>query len=177
MYAIRCTQKLLRRSSIHLGDDGPSAPRTTTALGDWFAMPFNVGRHRLVLCTSERSLLTVVVARKNLPALPDRLAHAALMLLHDIGVPAWDAGRELKEMAAARFARTNSRTVLGSMNEFSFMAPWYLNDPGLSGGLAELAFRLADTPCGPLDGERPRDVARRLLSEAASTGPISRGAR
>lgn len=166
MYAIRCTKKLLGRSSIPVDDDpGPVQP-TTTALGDWFAMPFNVGRHRLVLCTSEHSLLSVVVARRNLAGLPDRLAHAVLTLLHDLDIDARDAFWEMREMTVVRFARTNSRTVLGSMNEFSFMARLYIEDDDVNGDLAKLALRLAETPCSPLKYERPRDVARRLLSSA-----------
>jgi hypothetical protein len=120
----------------------------------------------MVLCTSERSLLSVIVPAKDLPGLPLRLAESLAYLLHRIRVPAPAIERELREMAWVRFAPTASRRVLGHMNDFAFQVehmaargtgPLYMSD---------FAEQLAVTPCGSIDYERPIDMAHRLLSAA-----------
>src|SRR5690242_8154349 len=65
MYALRCTQRLLRKLRYR-GSPDDEAP-STTALGDWFVREYNLGRHRLLLCTSSASLLTVIIPARNLP--------------------------------------------------------------------------------------------------------------
>jgi hypothetical protein len=56
---------------------------------------------------------------------------------------------ERAEMREIRTAKTTSRSVLGVMNEFKFLAEAYiqLDDEH---DLLVLALRLAETPCGPL---------------------------
>ena len=57
--------------------------------------------------------------------------------------------RELSEMRDCRFGPTANRSVLGIMNEFSFLADVYRrNDPGID--LLVMVRKLAATPCGPL---------------------------
>ncbi len=141
-------------------------PASTTRLGDWYANRLNLGRTRMILCTSERSLLSVIVPAKDLPGLPGRLADALAYLLDQIGVPDAAITRELREMQWVRFAPTASRRVLGHMNDFAFSVehraslgegPLYMSD---------LAEQLAGTPCGSMDYARPRDVAADLLRSA-----------
>jgi hypothetical protein len=64
----------------------------TTTLGDWYANILNVGRSRLLMCTSERSPLTVIVPARNLAAFPDRLQQTVANTLASLGrniVSAW----------------------------------------------------------------------------------------
>jgi hypothetical protein len=58
---------------------------------------------------------------------------------------------------------TNDRRVLGVINDFGRMVEVYLDGRPLPEG----ALHLADAPCGPIDMERPRDVARELFSASA----------
>lgn len=79
-----------------------------------------VGRAQFIMATSERSLLTVLLPavdlRKSL--VPNLCDATALLLLH-LGVDEKRAVRETEAMQEARFGRTESRAVLGSMNDFS----------------------------------------------------------
>ena len=68
---IRCTQKLLRRLSLAASIAGP-----TTRLGDWYANILFARPEQLILCVSERSLLSVVVPARPAAALPMRLARS-----------------------------------------------------------------------------------------------------
>lgn len=70
-----------------------------------------------------------------------------VLVAHDVDRAFID--HELGEMANYGLAKTNSRVVLGSMNDFAFLAE---SDRahGRSPDLLSLSMRLAGTPCGPL---------------------------
>src|SRR5213075_1201757 len=87
------------------------------------------GKHRLVLCMSSVTLLSVVVPARDLAHLPSRLAESVARLLRRIGVPPARVAREVREMEWVRFDRTASRSVLGSLNDYAFLADAYLRDP------------------------------------------------
>ena len=166
MYTLRCTRPLLRRlGPLTPPADGPP-PAASTSLGDWYANRLNIGPHRLILCTSERSLLSVVVPAKDLPGLPHRLVESVTLLLRRIGVPAPAIAREVGEMQSVRFDRTVSRSVLGSMNDFALTADQFFRRPGPEVYLEDLDWRLSETPCGPLGYAQPFERARDLLGAA-----------
>ncbi len=163
MYALRCTRSLLARFQKASVDEIDFPSPATTALGDWYANLLNVGRHRLVLCTNERSLLTVVVTARDLPDLPRRIAESAATLLASLGVHREGIRAEVREMQWIQVARTQSRSVLGSMNDFAFAADVYFRGDRKSVVLPELDRWLAETPCKPLQYRNPGEVARELL--------------
>jgi hypothetical protein len=161
MYALRCTLPLLKRLGTPT-EDGDAAA-STTALGDWFVRPLNVGRNRLLLCTSAPSLLPVIVPAKDLHHLPARLVNALIPVLRVLDVPDAQIDSEVQAMSDHRFAKTNSRTVLGSMTDFIRMADWQIYEGPQPPDLLATALELAEAPCGPINYDRPKDVARALL--------------
>lgn len=163
MYTLRCTRSLLERFRRASVDEIASPSPATTMLGDWYANLLNIGRHRLVLCTNEWSLLTVVVTARDLPDLPRRLAESAATLLASLRVPHDRIRREVREMQWIQVARTQNRSVLGSMNDFAFAADVYFRGERESVALAELDRWLAKTPCKPLQYRTPGEVARELM--------------
>lgn len=167
MYALRCTRSLIGRFRKASIDEIASPSPATTVLGDWYANDLNVGRHRLVLCTNERSLLTVVVTARDLPAMPRRLAEAAATLLASLGVRHELIRAEVREMQWIQVARTQSRSVLGSMNDFAFSVDAYFRGDREAVALAELDRWLADTPCKPLQYRTPGEVAGELMRAAS----------
>ncbi len=159
MYVLRCTQRLLGRLGISADPTVPESEPTTT-LGNWYANPLNVGRLRLVLCTSDKSLLSALVPARGPAALPDRLREAVGRLLPRLGIEHSDVQRELREMAWHQVGRTRSRQVLGSMNDFAFLADAYIRDEGghESGAnidLDQIALTLARAPCRPIEYQSP----------------------
>ncbi len=160
MLVLRCTQKLLRR----VGQPANVVPESTTALGDWFALPVNVGHQRLVLFVSERSRLPVVTPARDPKGLPLRFPDMLRDVLLGFGVPPADVWRELHECRDTVIAATNSRSVLGSANDFAQMMKWRVSDrPDLD--FVGISLWLADSPCKPLGYDRPMRVARRLLTD------------
>ena len=70
---------------------------------------------------------------------------AAVLDAHGTPAEFIDAG--LQEMDEVRLGKTASRSVVGIMNEFAYLADaWRQDEPDL----LALAVRLAATPCGPL---------------------------
>ena len=65
------------------------------------------------------------------------------------GTPDAVIDEEQRQMRDRRLAKTANRSVVGIMNEFTFLAESYRRDTPAPDLLA-LALRLATTPCGPL---------------------------
>lgn len=155
MVVIRCTQKLLRRigKPVQSSDRptyGPAEPKSTTRLGDWFANLVNAGNRRFVLLVSERTRLPVIVPARDLKHLSVHLAGALPAVLQALGIPNDAIHREVAAVGQCVLAPTNSRSVLGTLNEFAFMSERRLGrDPDAD--LTDIALWLADTPILSLD--------------------------
>lgn len=161
MYTLRLTRPLLRRFAPPDPADGPE-PETTTRLGDWYANTLDIGRARYILCTSERSFLSLVVPAKDLAGLPERLVVALIAVLHALEIPSAAVADEVDRMTTGRIGPTRSRVVLGVMNSMAFMAEGYLTEPPVL-DLFQTSLRLADDFPSPLRGRHPGEEARRLL--------------
>jgi hypothetical protein len=115
---VRVTKKLRDRV-------GPLTLRpgevSTTRLGDWYATAW-FWKPQVALLVSEATLFPVLVplapAATLLARFPDHLAQA----LAAQEVPRSFITTELAQMQDARLAPTASRSVLGIMNEFTFLA-------------------------------------------------------
>jgi len=164
MITICCTQKLLRR--LRIATPGAIAMPPTNALGNWYVNLIYIGRTQMVIATSERSLLTVLLPAADLcNSLMVNLVDTAYFLLQEIGIDSGCAEREADAMRPALFAHTESRSVLASMNDFSLSLDSYWND-----GLVpmEIMLRFAATPKSALMSAggptgTPAEITRMLL--------------
>jgi hypothetical protein len=166
VYTLRCTQRLLARLDQPI-DGGHAAATSTTALGDWYANTLNVGRLRLLLCTSERTLLTVLLPAKDLGAFPDRLREAVVRMLTRLDVANGEVARERREMAWHQLGRTASRRILGSMNDFAFLAETYIRDEGPDVDLDAIATILNRAPCRPIEYQSPDRLTQAVFRRAS----------
>ena len=73
--------------------------------------------------------------------------------------------REVAAMADVALAKTANRSVIGIMNEFSFLAEGYREYLETS-DLVTLTMRLADTPCSPIKYNSPARLVREIISNA-----------
>ncbi len=164
-FTIRCTRTLLER--LQADPAQPASAEPTTTLGDWYANTLNVGRLRLLMCTSERSLLTVILPARHLADFPERLRNAVGDLLTSLGVAAPLIAREQLEMMSHRFDRTRSRQVLGSMNDFAFLAETHIREDGPDVDLTDVARMLNRAPCKPIEYAPPSAFATGLFRGAS----------
>ena len=164
MFTIRCTQPLLKRLAAH--PDETDQSEATTVLGDWYVNTLNVGRLRLLLCCSEQSLLTAIIPAASLHSFPERLEHAVGRILAGLPIAASDIERERREMRWHRFGRTRSRQVLGSMNDFAFLADRHIRDNGADLDLERIERMLNRAPCRPIQYQSPDRLTPTLFAPA-----------
>ena len=131
-----------------------------TQLGDWAAHLLFTRRAQIVFCVAERTLLPVLVPGRDMATLTARFCEAVRAMLEAIGVPAEVIRAELDAMADVVIGKTNSRRVLGSLNDFVRLAePCLVNTTSL----LEVSLRLADAPCSPIAMESPRRATLALF--------------
>ena len=162
MLVVRATKKLLDRLGPVTLESGQTS---TTRLGDWYASAW-AWRPQVALFVSKATLFPILMplapAATLLARFPDGLAQA--LSAHD--VPEAFITQELSRMQDVRLGKTASRSVLGIMNEFTFLAQTMRGDTTTD--LTDLARWLARTPCSPLfkrHGGPDREL--RALFEAA----------
>jgi hypothetical protein len=160
MVVLRCTQTLLLR--LKQFDDAPDV-RTTTKLGDWYGNLIRMGNRHILLFISERSRLPIMLPVREANRLRSSFPDAVCQALAAIGVPAEIVERERLEMSEIAFGRTRSRSLLGSLNDFSMMVRMhFITRP--TDSLERIARDLAETPLIlPFDGAHPSAVTRRIL--------------
>jgi hypothetical protein len=167
---IHCTRVLQRR--LVLGPPWPAAVEPTTALGHWYVHLARLGREQVVLATSERSLLTVVLPARGLREhLQDSLRRAVGALLVRLEVPDAVVRREIGEMAEIGYGPATNRRVIGSLNQLVLQLE--VNAERTRDAI-ELAMELSDTPMSAVGRKSfygiPREMARELLMAGAGEG-------
>jgi len=160
MVAIRCTKKLLAR----IGAPSPVIEPTTTLLGDWYARPVSIGHQRLILLISEHSRLPVILPGRDVKHLASNFPDALARVFLGLGIETPAAEREVEAAREAVIGVTDNRSLLGTLNDFSFMLQWQL--PGRPNvDLLQAALELSHTPVRPLGRAGfPDRVTRKLLA-------------
>ncbi len=142
---VRATKKLLDR----IGPPNPGeGEQSTTLTGQWYATAI-FWKPQVALFVSEPTLLPVLVPLAPAATLLARFPQQLSVVLTVHGTPQAVIAEDLRQMRERRLAKTANRSVVGIMNEFTFLANAYRGDTPTSDLLA-LAIRLAATPCGPL---------------------------
>ena len=155
MLVLRCTQKLLAR--LKRADNLP-AVESTTRLGDWYGNVLRIGWSQHLLFISERSRLPVVIPIREARDLTGMFPDAVCEVLAAVGVPAAAIADERARMSKVAFGPTRSRSLLGTMNDFAFMAQIGSARRPEQETPEELMRFLGQTPILRLKGARPIDL-------------------
>lgn len=119
MTAFRCTAKLLKvMKELPETDPAPAGNR----LGEWTATLVRAGRIQLVLAVSEPTRFAVAIDAAPYATAPQRFCGALLAALLELEIPADMALAEIEAMLPLQVAASNSRSVLGSLNQFAWFA-------------------------------------------------------
>jgi uncharacterized protein DUF6933 len=141
MTILRCTAKLLKAMKA-VPQAKPQLARNR--LGEWTANLIRVSRIQLVIAVSEPTRFGVVVDAAPYAALPERFGYALFQALLNIGIPGDVAAQEVESMYPLELAASNSRSVLGTLNQFAWHVECDLQY-GMACSAAELTRRLGDT--------------------------------
>lgn len=145
VFVVHATKRVLDRC----GGPSPSVDRpSTAALGDWYATAL-FWRPQVALFVNEKTRLPVFVSLAPAATVVDRFVVALDSVLDAHGIDPRFVDAERTEMAEHRLAKTASRSVLGTMNDFTHLAEAY-RDQERELDLLALSLWLAGTPCGPL---------------------------
>jgi hypothetical protein len=120
----------------------------TTALGAWYATVL-FWRPHVVLFVNEPTRLPLIVPFAPSGTVVARMTQTAGEVFATLGLPETFVSREITEMSMLQLTKTASRSVLGTMNDFAYLADAHREPDGPT-DLIELSLRLAETPCGPL---------------------------
>jgi hypothetical protein len=142
---LRATKKLLARLGPPTLQDGE---HSTTLLGQWYAtaLPW---RPQVALLVNEPTLLPVFMPLAPAATLLVRVPGQIATVLAAHGTPQPIIDDELRRMGEHRVAGTANRSVVGIMNEFTFLATTHRDHHGRP-DLLDLSLQLATTPCSPL---------------------------
>ena len=171
MLTLRCTQVVRKRLALAGSLPEPALPGTL--LGAWYLHLIRVGPQQVVMATSERSLLTVLLPAEELRrTVASNLRLALRDLLVALEIPLDAVQREIALMDPIAFGNAVNRRVIGSMNDFAYQLDAYVGD---TSDPLELALKLCETPMSAIGSQSsygiPKDIARELLS-GPYTGPI-----
>lgn len=153
LVTLRCTVKTLKRFRFQVEED--SDVGSPGLLGAWYVNLMSLGRQRLVLCVSERSLLPVVIPALN-SEFPGRLPTYVRQMLETIGIPVNQATDEADHLREYQIGRTQSRSILGVMNDYQHMTRHY----GKGGSFLDLGVWLAHSPFQPLKNSPDRETRK-----------------
>jgi hypothetical protein len=161
MLVLRCTRKLLDR----VGPPVANPPQSTTVLGEWYAKPFAVAQRRFILLVNASTRIAVVMYARDVAHLPDHFPEALAPVLAQLGIPADDIVREVEASRTVVVATTDSRSLLGQLNDYALHIQFRLRAVP-DADLAAMASWVNHMPVSPLGMQYPADVARGLFGLA-----------
>jgi hypothetical protein len=158
MLLYRCTRKLLTKIK-------PTATPTSssdTQLGDWYVDYIYSRPFHLALFTSELSLLPVIVPAAPVITLFPRFEESLRQVLRAMAIQESIINREISLMKDYAVTKTNSRSILGTMNDFKSMISFYEYDENHQ-PLLWLSLHIGEAPCRPISYKRPIDMIKEIL--------------
>lgn len=133
MQLIRCTQKLLKALRIPPAE----LEQPEGVLGGWHANLLRIERRKCVLFTNDSTLFSIFVPGMKKERF-ERMAHIfgqeLFRSLRREGFGQSEVEAVLDEIEEIRYAKTNNRSVLGSMNDLAYQLEWIIH---AHGGLAQ----------------------------------------
>jgi hypothetical protein len=145
MFVLRATKKLLDRVKPPVIDP---TPVSDGVMSNWYATAL-FWRPQLALFVHQETLLPVLVPLAPASSLAERFPAHLATVLKALDVDAGFIDAQVAAMSKVQYAKTSNRSVLGIMNQFSFLAEGY-RDYSETNDLLELSLKLANTPCSPL---------------------------
>ena len=166
MPALKCTAKLAKLGGLEL------AKPTEDSRDDWHANIFRFRRKNHVLFCHDKSRLACLsapVRKKDVSQLSGVLRESLLPVLVSEQFSETAISACLSRVEDLKLTKTNNRSVLGNLNEFSQHLEWYAAYDGIEDSelVRSLIWRVNNMPLvGPLDGQYAINVYKRGILHA-----------
>jgi hypothetical protein len=165
MTIIKCTTKLLNE----LGVKPANAPDQPPCLCDWHANVLRLDRKKYVLFTNDQTLYSLFVPWNKSPWSTDimeRFRFGLLKSLMSEGLAEEQIKYLLSEHAQFTITKTNSRSVLGSMNDLTIqIKSMILVSDGLDVNFSEVNRQLNRIPMSAIKYQVSIDELKRRLAD------------
>ena len=165
MVIIKCTTKLLNE----LGVKPANAPDQPLSLCDWHANMLWLDRKKYVLFTNDQTLYSLFVPWNKSPRSTDFMERFRLGLLKSLmseGLAEVQIKYLLSEHAQVTITKTNSRSVLGSMNDLAIQTKsMILVSDGLDVNFSEVNRQLNRIPMSAIKYQFSIDELKRRLAD------------
>jgi len=161
LVTLRCTLKLLKFLAITPVKEPIPA---TGRLGDWYANLVPTDAGDLIIFVNEKSLVTVAIPAWEAENLVSQFRARVQNILAMLGVSIESIRSEIGHYQQVQFAKTASRSVLGSMNDIAWNYQ-FIADSGDGSGylsLSDAEYGLSNMP-SIAKNFFPSDVAKELL--------------
>jgi hypothetical protein len=145
LFVLHATKKLLDRIKPPTFD---STPVSDGVLSNWYATAL-FWKPQLALFVHEETLLPVLMPLAPAGNLAERFPAHLAAVLKALDVDAGFIAAQVAAMSKVQYAKTSNRSVLGIMNQFSYLAEGYREYLETT-DLLELSLKLAHVPCSPL---------------------------
>ena len=171
MQLIRCTKKLQKEMGLKLSDLCAEEPRFSY-LGPWHANLIHIDRRKCVLFVNDKTLFNFIVpdvSRENIRALEKLFTSYLSCIIADEGFEEADREKMLSEYDEIGFANTNSKSVLGSMNDLAFHYKYSILESGgvHSPEVPEIIRRLNRMPMSAIKEVFPIDALKARIQATA----------
>jgi len=172
MQLIRCTKKLQKEMGLKPSDLCAEEPRFSY-LGPWHANLIHIDRRKCVLFVNDKTLFNFIVpdlSKAKIRDLDKLFKNYLSCVLADAGIAEADRGRILSEYDDVGFAKTSSKSVLGSMNDLAFHYKYSIQEAGgvHSPAVPEIIRRLNRMPMGALKYVFPIEALRAMFQTTVS---------
>jgi len=169
MRIIHCTKKLLKELDVPLVEPD-KIPQPTEGLGNWYANLLRIDRRKCLLFTNEKTLYTFLipkVLKANLKNIEDEFLINLNYNLKYEGFGLDVINRVMQEYHEIGFAKTASKSVLGSMNDFAYQYEVHIiGDGGIDNiRILQLNQRINRTPMGAIKYMCPIDAIKTLIQD------------
>ena len=151
------------------GDLAESEP-SFSLLGSWHANLLHINRRKCVLFVNDKTLFNFIapdVSRTEIKELNVLFVGYLSCVLSSEGVPEAAKNKIMEEYRKIEYSGTNSKSVLGSMNDLAFHYKYYLSNCGVhSADVPGIIHKLNHLPMGALGYKHAIEALKTIYKNA-----------
>jgi len=166
MRYIHCTKKLLKEINPRIDSKGHE--REVQGLGDWYANVFWIERKAYIIFTNVKTLYSFIVPeiyRDNIENFGETFIYGLIRSLEGIGVEKDLIVRILSEYSEIEIVKTNSPSILASMNDHIFHFDGFCEDGNMKSAVDIDKFNkyILELPSGAMKYKTPHEKFNELV--------------